>query len=91
MKKERIEIVPKNVYLVKDVNYSDYKNIYEWECLFNSQTAYKFCDKITNRVFWIEKSDFRDNPFGNSGYYTFECIHDQWEERKRLLEQLTKK
>ncbi len=87
----RIIIVPGNVYLIKDVNYTEYKNIYEWECLSSSENAYKFLDKITERVFWVENTRFHEKSFGHSGYHVFECIYDKREEHKRLLEQLKQK
>jgi hypothetical protein len=87
----RIMIIPKNIYLIKDVNYSEYTSIYEWECLAESEQAYKFLDKIQERIFWVEKNKFHDKAFGRGGYFVFECIYDQKEEQKRLIEQLTKK
>lgn len=91
MKNDKIEIVPKNVYLIKDVNYSEYKNIYEWECISKSETAYKFLDKITERIFWIENNRFHDKSFGDSGYHVFECIHNHMEEQARILRQVMQK
>lgn len=87
----RIIVVPGNVYLIKDVNYSEYKNIYEWECLSKSETSYKFLDKITNRVFWVEDTKFHEKSFGQNGYHVFECIYDKREEHKRLIKQLIQK
>ncbi len=63
----RINIVQGNVYLIKDVNYSEHKNIYEWECLSKSNTAYKFLDKINERIFWVENTKFHEKSYGNDG------------------------
>lgn len=87
----RINIIQGNVYLIKDVNYTDYTNIYEWECLYKSETSYKFLDKITDRIFWIENTKFHSKSFGQSGYHTFECIYDKREEQARILKQLTER
>lgn len=87
----RIIVVPGNVYLIKDVNYSEYKNIYEWECLSKSDNAYKFLDKITERIFWVENTKFHSNSFGQNGYHVFECIYDKREEFNKMIKRLTEK
>jgi len=87
----RIIIVPGNVYLIKGVNYTEYKNIYEWECLSSSESAYKFIDKITERVFWVENTNFHNSSFGRSGYHVFECIYDKREEYKKKIKQIIHK
>lgn len=87
----RIIVNPGNVYLIKSVNYSEYKTIYEWECLSKSETSLKFIDKITERVFWVENTNFHNSSFGQNGYHVFECIYDKREEHRELLKQLKQK
>jgi len=87
----KIKIIPKNVYLIKNVNYTEYKNIYEWECIAESETSYKFSDKLLDRVFWIEKDNFYSSAFGPRGYHVFECIYDHKDEQARVLKMLVQK
>ncbi|MEK6829861.1 MAG: hypothetical protein AABY15_07110 [Nanoarchaeota archaeon] len=88
--KEKIELKINNVYLIKEVNHSSYKSLFEWECLEVSQLAVKFKDRISDRVFWVEKCEFHNNEFGPDGYFVFECIYDKQKEFLRQYESLTK-
>jgi len=79
----KIEIRPNNIYLVKSVNYTEFKNVFEWECIAETKCAYKFCDKIQERVFWVEKTKFHSSAFGQGGYHVFDIVHDECEETKK--------
>ena len=80
-----------NVYLIKEVNHTSYTSIFEWECLEISQKAVKFKDNISERVFWVEKTEFRNTEFGSNGYFVFECIYDKQKELLKQFDLLTKK
>lgn len=76
IKSKSIEIKSKNIYLIKEVNYTEFKSLYEWECLQVSQNAYKFKDLISERVFWIEKENIKSSTFGQGGFFIVECLFD---------------
>ena len=85
-----IKVAKGNVYLIKEVNYTEYKSIFEWECLEVSDTSYKFIDKITERVFWVEKDRFYRDTFGPRGYHVFECIFDLKKQQEENIKNIIK-
>lgn len=86
----KIEILKDNVYLLKKVTQNKFTTIFEWECLATSDKAYKFKDKINDRVFWVDKEEIKNKEFGMDGYFPFECIYDKKKELESTLNFLMK-
>jgi hypothetical protein len=51
-------------YLLQEVNTSNYKTVVEFLCIEVGRTAFKVKNMISDKIFWIDKSNLSKESWG---------------------------
>jgi hypothetical protein len=77
-------------YLLRSTTYSKYKTVLEVAVLDISETAIKFKDLVTGRVYWEENENITKHSWGSDGWHILEkCKKYQDEEVDQLRTELS--